>query len=53
MSTDPQCRRRGYARFCLDVLLGWFCDDTEARVISLNTAGDGIAVALRRHTGLV
>jgi len=40
----PQWRRRGYARACLDALLGWFRDETEARVINLNASGDGIAL---------
>ncbi|HLI37072.1 MAG TPA: GNAT family N-acetyltransferase [Streptosporangiaceae bacterium] len=44
MSTDPRCRRRGYARACLEALLGWFRDETEARVINLNATGDGIAL---------
>lgn len=44
MSTDPQCRRRGYARACLEALLGWFRDETQARVINLNATGDGIAL---------
>jgi GNAT superfamily N-acetyltransferase len=44
MSTDARCRRRGYARACLDALLAWFRDETQARVINLNTTGDGIAL---------
>jgi len=44
MSTDPQYRRRGYARACLDELLAWFRDETEARVINLNATGDGMAL---------
>ncbi len=44
MSTDPRCRRRGYARACLDALLAWFRDETEARVINLNATGDGTAL---------
>lgn len=44
MSTDPQHRRRGYARACLDALLAWFRDETEARVINLNATGDGSAL---------
>jgi GNAT superfamily N-acetyltransferase len=44
MSTDPRCRRRGYARACLDALLAWFRDETEARVINLNATGDSIAM---------
>jgi ribosomal protein S18 acetylase RimI-like enzyme len=44
MSTDPQCRRRGYARACLDALLAWFRDETQARVINLNATGDGIGL---------
>lgn len=44
MSTDPRCRRRGYARACLDALLAWFRDETGARVINLNATGDGVAL---------
>ena len=51
MSTDPHCRRRGYARACLDALLAWFRDETEARVINLNATGDGIA--LYRSLGFI
>ena len=44
MSTDPRYRRRGYARACLDALLAWFRDETEARVINLNATSDGTAL---------
>jgi GNAT superfamily N-acetyltransferase len=44
MSTDPRRRRLGFARACLDALLAWFRDETEARVINLNASGDGIAL---------
>ena len=44
MSTDSRCRRRGYARACLDALLAWFRDETEARVINLNATSDGAAM---------
>ena len=44
MSTDPRCRRLGYARACLEELLAWFRDETEARVIKLNATRDGIAM---------
>jgi len=44
MSTDHRCRRLGYARACLDALLDWFRDETEARVVNLNATGDGIAL---------
>jgi ribosomal protein S18 acetylase RimI-like enzyme len=44
MSTDPRCRRLGYARSCLDALLDWFRDETQARVVSLNATGDGIGL---------
>ena len=44
MSTFPAHRRRGYARACLDALLDWFRDETQARVISLNATPDGIAL---------
>src|SRR5262249_16865989 len=44
MSTDPRCRRRGYARACLEALLAWFREETEARVVRLNASSDGIAL---------
>lgn len=44
MSTFPAYRRRGYARACLDALLEWFRDETQARVINLNATPDGIAM---------
>jgi len=44
MSTDPRFRRRGYARACLDALLAWFRDETEAKVINLNATSDGTAL---------
>ncbi|MGC4897448.1 GNAT family N-acetyltransferase [Micromonospora sp. DT31] len=44
MSTDPRCRRRGHARACLEALLAWFRDETEARVINLNATGEGTAL---------
>jgi GNAT superfamily N-acetyltransferase len=42
MSTDLRCRRLGYARACLEALLAWFRDETEARVIKLNATSDGV-----------
>src|SRR5262249_855061 len=45
MSTDPQYRRRGYAPACLDPLLAWFREETEARVITMNAAGEGITLS--------
>ena len=44
MSTLPAHRRRGYARACLEALLEWFRDETEARVINLNATADGITL---------
>lgn len=44
MSTLPAYRRRGYARACLEALLEWFRDETEARVINLNATPDGVAL---------
>jgi GNAT superfamily N-acetyltransferase len=44
MSTLPAHRRRGYSRACLEALLAWFRDETEARVINLNATPDGIAM---------
>ena len=44
MSTDPRFRRLGHARVCLDALLAWFREETQARVIELNATSDGIAL---------
>ena len=44
MSTFPAHRRRGYARACLEALLDWFRDSTQARVINLNATADGAAL---------
>lgn len=44
MSTVPGHRRRGYARACLEALLEWFRDETQARVIYLNATQDGSAL---------
>jgi ribosomal protein S18 acetylase RimI-like enzyme len=44
MSTFPAHRRRGHARACLDALLDWFRDETEARAVNLNATADGIAL---------
>ncbi len=44
MSTDPRRRRLGYARVCLDALLAWFREETQAGVVNLNATGDGIGL---------
>ncbi len=44
MSTDPRHRRRGYARACLEALLAWFRDETDASVVGLLATSDGIAL---------
>jgi GNAT superfamily N-acetyltransferase len=44
MSTDPRFRRRGHARACLEVLLAWFRDETEARSVGLMASEDGLAL---------
>jgi ribosomal protein S18 acetylase RimI-like enzyme len=44
MSTLPAHRRRGHAQACLENLLTWFRDETDARVINLNATQDGIAL---------
>lgn len=44
MSTLPGHRRRGYARACLEALLEWFRDETDARIINLNASPDGLAL---------
>ncbi|MCW2870820.1 N-acetyltransferase [Actinacidiphila oryziradicis] len=41
VSTDPQCRRLGHARACLDALLTWFRDETRVRVVNLNATQGG------------
>jgi ribosomal protein S18 acetylase RimI-like enzyme len=41
ISTDTRRRRRGHARACLLALLAWFRDETECRVINLNTTDHG------------
>jgi GNAT superfamily N-acetyltransferase len=51
MSTFPAHRRRGYAQACLETLLAWFRDETDARVINLNATQDGIA--LYRSVGFI
>jgi ribosomal protein S18 acetylase RimI-like enzyme len=51
ISTDPRRRRRGHARACLEALLAWFRDETEADVINLNATGDGLE--LYRSVGFV
>lgn len=44
MSTAPGHRGRGYARACLEALLAWFRDETQASLINLNASRDGIAL---------
>ncbi|GIG80677.1 N-acetyltransferase [Planotetraspora kaengkrachanensis] len=44
ISTDVRGRRLGYARACLVALLGWFRDETEVGVISLNATQDGMSL---------
>ncbi|MFC4529438.1 GNAT family N-acetyltransferase [Sphaerisporangium dianthi] len=51
ISTDPRHRRRGHARACLEALLAWFRDETDAKVINLNATGDG--ADLYRAAGFV
>lgn len=41
VSTDPQRRRLGHARACLDALLAWFEQETRVTVVNLNATGDG------------
>jgi GNAT superfamily N-acetyltransferase len=47
MSTDPHCRRRGYARACLEVLLAWFRAETEVAAVGLMASDDGDALYRR------
>ncbi len=42
VSTDPRCRRRGYARSCLSALLDWFRDGTEVPGVNLTATSKGI-----------
>lgn len=46
--TDPRRLRRGYARACLEAVLDWFAQETQARVINLNATPDGAGL----YTGL-
>ncbi|MBD0740368.1 hypothetical protein BGM09_13375 [Streptomyces sp. CBMA29] len=46
--TDPRRLRRGYARACMEAVLDWFADETQARVINLNATSDGVGL----YTGL-
>lgn len=39
--TDQRRLRLGYARACLEALIGWFESDTEVRMINLNATPDG------------
>lgn len=43
-STAPRCRRRGYARACLEALLTWYRDETDVRTLTLNATPDGIGL---------
>ncbi|MFE5400807.1 GNAT family N-acetyltransferase [Streptomyces sp. NPDC056580] len=40
VATDPDARRRGYARACMDTLLGWFRERGADRV-QLTTSAEG------------
>ncbi|MGW5324610.1 GNAT family N-acetyltransferase [Streptomyces sp. NPDC004014] len=40
VATDPDARRRGYARACMDALLGWFRERGAGRV-QLTTSAEG------------
>lgn len=42
--TDPRRLRRGYARACMEAVLDWFGEETQARVINLNATPDGAGV---------
>ena len=44
VSTDPRRQRRGYAKACLEALLEWFGQETEARAINLNATSHGDAL---------
>ncbi|SFF44591.1 Ribosomal protein S18 acetylase RimI [Actinacidiphila alni] len=56
--TDPRRLRRGYARACLEAVLDWFAEETQARVINLNATPDGadlytdLGFAAPRHPAL-
>ena len=39
--TEPDHRRRGYGRACLNALLAWFDTDTAVRAVDLNATPDG------------
>jgi GNAT superfamily N-acetyltransferase len=41
VATHPGARRRGLARACVEGVLAWFRDDTEASVVELFATGEG------------
>ncbi|MFG2193761.1 GNAT family N-acetyltransferase [Streptomyces sp. NPDC048639] len=51
ISTDPRCRRLGYARACLEALLSWCRDEAGAGVVDLHATPEGLR--LYRSLGFV
>jgi GNAT superfamily N-acetyltransferase len=41
VATQPEARRRGLARACVEGVLAWFREDTEASVVELFATGAG------------
>jgi GNAT superfamily N-acetyltransferase len=56
--TDPRRLRRGYARACMEAVLDWFNEETQARVVNLNATAEGadlysdLGFAAPRHPAL-
>jgi ribosomal protein S18 acetylase RimI-like enzyme len=44
VSTDPRCRRRGFARLCVTALLDWFDDETDVAVVGLSATDDAVGL---------
>lgn len=44
VATDPSRRHRGHARACMEAVLAWFRDDTEAQIVELKASPDGAAL---------
>ena len=41
VATQPKARRQGLARACVEGVMDWFRDDTEASVVELFATGEG------------
>jgi GNAT superfamily N-acetyltransferase len=44
VATQPEARRRGLARACVNDVMAWFRDETRASVVELFATGEGAAL---------